>query len=50
VAQHLHDRKLNGVIVVDEHGKLEGLLTTTNALEALIHFTQVVSSDRDRER
>jgi acetoin utilization protein AcuB len=50
VAQHLHDRKLNGVIVVDEHGKLEGLLTTTNALEALIHFTQVVSSDRERER
>jgi len=41
VAQHLHDRKLNGVMVVDENGKLIGLLTTTNALEALIHFTQV---------
>ena len=48
VAQHLHDRKLNGVIVVDEKGKLIGLLTTTNALEALIHFTQVAGPDRDR--
>lgn len=35
----LHDRKLNGVIVVDARGDLVGLLTTTNALEALIHFT-----------
>jgi acetoin utilization protein AcuB len=34
----LHDRKLNGVLVVDEQGGLAGLLTTTNALEALIHF------------
>ncbi|HET9551671.1 MAG TPA: CBS domain-containing protein [Anaeromyxobacteraceae bacterium] len=39
-AKLLHDRKLNGVIVVDEQGKLAGLLTTTNALEALIHFSQ----------
>jgi acetoin utilization protein AcuB len=46
VAQHLHDRKLNGVLIVDEKGRLEGLLTTTNALEALIHFTQVISGDR----
>jgi acetoin utilization protein AcuB len=46
VAQHLHDRKLNGVLIVDEKGRLEGLLTTTNALEALIHFTQVASGDR----
>jgi len=46
VAQHLHDRKLNGVIVVDDMGKLVGLLTTTNALEALIHFTQVAGQDR----
>jgi acetoin utilization protein AcuB len=38
-AKLLHDRKLNGVIVVDAHGDLVGLLTTTNALEALIHFT-----------
>ena len=48
VAQHLHDRKLNGVIVVDEKGKLLGLLTTTNALEALIHFTQVAGPARER--
>lgn len=46
VAQHLHDRKLNGVLIVDEKGRLEGLLTTTNALEALIHFTQVASGER----
>lgn len=38
-ARLLHDRKLNGVIVVDARGDLVGLLTTTNALEALIHFT-----------
>jgi acetoin utilization protein AcuB len=38
-AKLLHDRKLNGVIVVDARGDLVGLLTTTNALEALIHFT-----------
>jgi acetoin utilization protein AcuB len=37
-AKLLHDRKLNGVIVVDAKGDLVGLLTTTNALEALIHF------------
>jgi acetoin utilization protein AcuB len=48
VAQHLHDRKLNGVIVVDDKGKLIGLVTTTNALEALIHFTQIAEIDRDR--
>lgn len=35
----LHDRKLNGVIVVDEAGALIGIMTTTNALEALIHFS-----------
>ena len=49
VAQHLHDRKLNGVLVVDEHGRLEGLLTTTNALEALIHFTQLIGGERKSE-
>jgi acetoin utilization protein AcuB len=38
-AKLLHDRKLNGVIVVDAKGGLAGLLTTTNALQALIHFT-----------
>jgi acetoin utilization protein AcuB len=37
-AKLLHDRKLNGVIVVDPDGKLVGILTTTNALEALIFF------------
>lgn len=38
-AKLIHDRKLNGIIVVDAKGSLVGLLTTTNALEALIHFT-----------
>ncbi len=37
-ARLLHDRKLNGVLVLDARGDLVGLLTTTNALEALIHF------------
>lgn len=35
-ARLLHDRKLNGVLVVNDSGKLVGILTTTNALEALI--------------
>ncbi len=35
-AQLLHDKKLNGVLVIDEAGDLVGILTTTNALEALI--------------
>ena len=39
-AKLLRDRKLNGVIVVDEQGDLVGILTTTNALEALIHFSK----------
>jgi acetoin utilization protein AcuB len=39
-AQIIHDRKLNGITVVDERGKLVGILTTTNALEALIWFTR----------
>jgi acetoin utilization protein AcuB len=38
-ARLLHDRKLNGVIVVDEAGDMVGIMTTTNALEALIHFS-----------
>jgi acetoin utilization protein AcuB len=38
-AQIIHDRKLNGITVVDETGALVGILTTTNALEALIWFT-----------
>jgi acetoin utilization protein AcuB len=43
VAKLLHDRKLNGVLVVNKKGELEGLLTTTNALEALIWFTQLAA-------
>jgi acetoin utilization protein AcuB len=43
VAKLLHDRKLNGVLVVSRKGDLEGLLTTTNALEALIWFTQLAA-------
>ena len=39
-AKLLHDRKLNGVLVVDANGDLVGILTTTNALEALIHFSK----------
>jgi acetoin utilization protein AcuB len=39
-AQLIRDRKLNGVTVVNEHGDLVGILTTTNALEALIHFAK----------
>jgi acetoin utilization protein AcuB len=36
----IHDRKLNGVAVVSETGDLVGILTTTNALEALIWFAR----------
>ena len=39
-AQLIHDRKLNGITVVDAQGKLVGLLTTTNALEALVYFAR----------
>ena len=35
-ARLLHDRKLNGVLVVNDKEELVGILTTTNALEALI--------------
>src|SRR5512140_2113562 len=37
-ARLLHDRKLGGVLVVDARGDLVGVLTTTDALEALVHF------------
>ena len=37
-AQLIHDRKLNGITVVDRKGELVGILTTTNALEALVYF------------
>jgi acetoin utilization protein AcuB len=43
VAKLLRDRKLNGVLVVGDKGDLVGLLTTTNALEALIFFTQLAA-------
>ena len=39
-AQLLHDRKLNGVLVVDGAGHLVGIFTTTNALEALVAFAK----------
>jgi acetoin utilization protein AcuB len=39
-AQLIHDRKLNGITVVNERGELVGILTTTNALEALIWFAR----------
>ena len=39
-AKLIHDRKLNGITVVNERGDLVGILTTTNALEALIYFAQ----------
>ena len=39
-AQLIRDRKLNGITVVNEHGDLVGILTTTNALEALIAFAK----------
>ncbi len=37
-AKLLRDRKLNGVLVTDGAGRLVGVFTTTNALEALIEF------------
>jgi acetoin utilization protein AcuB len=39
-AQLIHDRKLNGITVVDASGNLVGLLTTTNALQALMWFAR----------
>jgi len=44
VAQLLHDRKLNGVLVVDDKDVLVGILTTTNALEALIGFAKALAA------
>lgn len=37
-ARLLHDRRLDVVLVLDAKGDLVGLLTTTNALEALIEL------------
>ncbi len=42
--QMLHDKKLNGVLVVDDQGKLAGVLTNTNVHEALIHFARAAGS------
>lgn len=39
-AKLIHDRKLNGITVVEPSGNLVGILTTTNALEALIWFSK----------
>jgi len=39
-ARLLHDRKLNGVLVVDDRDTLVGIFTMTNALEALIAICQ----------
>jgi len=47
-AQLIHDRKLNGITVVDDKGALMGILTTTNALEALIWFTKQVQRSQQR--
>ena len=44
-AKLIHDRKLNGIIVLSDKGELAGLLTTTNALEALIWFSQLAAKD-----
>jgi len=44
-AQLIRDRKLNGITVVDGQGDLVGILTTTNALEALIWFARRASSE-----
>lgn len=40
----LHDKKLNGVLVVDDQDELAGVFTTTNVFEALIHFAGVAAA------
>ncbi len=42
----IRDRKLNGVTVVNAAGDLVGILTTTNALEALIWFAKNAEAAR----
>jgi acetoin utilization protein AcuB len=39
-AKLLHDRKLNGVLVVDDNDNLVGIFTVTDALEALIEISK----------
>jgi acetoin utilization protein AcuB len=48
-AQLIHDRKLNGITVVDEKGNLVGILTTTNALEALIAFAKDAAASEGKK-
>jgi len=43
-AQLLHDKKLNGVLVVDDQHQLAGVFTTTNVFEALIHFASAAAA------
>lgn len=43
-ARLLHDRELGGVVVLSPRGDLVGLLTTANALQALVHFTTTPGS------
>ena len=39
-ARIIHDRKLNGITVLDRKGHLVGIFTTSDALSALVWFTQ----------
>ncbi len=42
-AQLVHDNKLYGLCVVNREGKLVGILTTTNFMEALINLCSAAS-------
>ena len=46
-AKVLHDRKLGGVLVVDEGDNLIGIFTVTDALEALIEICKDPQASRD---
>ena len=46
-ARIIHDRKLNGITVLDQEGNLVGIFTTTDALKALAWFSQQM---RDAQR
>ncbi len=46
-ARIIHDRKLNGIAVLDQEGNLVGIFTTTDALNALAWFSQQM---RDAQR
>ena len=48
-ARIIHDRKLNGITVLDQEGNLVGIFTTTDALKALAWFSQQMR-DAQRER